>query len=119
MTTKSPPHPTDQDAPIEVEVIEIDGEIPRPPVVAAGTAGLRRLDPWDEARPAGESGTRRFQATWQGWPVRTRTLHPLWWPLLLIAGAMLVFLVLTLGLLLAVGIGVFRLIRALLRALLG
>ena len=90
----------DSDPVIEAEVLEIDGKAPPPP-----------RDPAARATPSGP------WTDWQRWPGQVRTIHPLWWPVILVVGGVLLFLILTVGLAVAVLVTLFRLIRAVLRAL--
>ncbi len=100
---------------IEAEVLEIDGKVPPPPLAnARPSATLRRSDDDDEP---GQAARARPWAEWQRWPGQARTLNPLWWPVILVVGSLLLGLLLTLGLFVAIIIAIFRLLRALLRAL--
>jgi hypothetical protein len=85
---------------IEVEVVEVDGVAPVP----APT-------PPDEAEH--RSGWR----DWRGWQGRVRTLDSRWWPLWVLLGGIALFLLLTLGLVIAVVYVAVRLVSRLLRAL--
>ncbi len=89
MTSESPA--------IEVEVVEIDGAVP-----TATFAGA-------EASPV--------RPAWQDWQGRVRTLDRRWWPLWVVLGAIVIVLLLTVGLLLGIVIGFFRLVRGGLRAI--
>ncbi len=85
---------------IEVEVIEVDG--------------VARVNPApEEAGDAGGDGWR----DWRGWQGRVRTLDARWWPLWVVLGGIAVFLLLTLGLVIAVVYIVIRLVSRGLRAL--
>jgi hypothetical protein len=92
----------DPDPILEAEVLEIDGKAPPIP------------DP--SARPSPTRGSASWK-NWQHWPGQVRTIHPLWWPVILVAGGILLFLILTLGLVVAVLVTIFRILRSLLRAL--
>jgi len=95
---------------IEVEVVEIDGAAPPPPRDLGAMPAAGRSD--DDDSPTGHPWTN-----WQRWPGQVRTLHPLWWPLLLVIGGIALALLLTVGLCLVVMLIIYRLIRGLLRAL--
>ena len=98
----------DDEPAIEVEVLAIDGAAPPPPRPASATT--------DEPYHANvESG--RTWSHGQKWPGHVRQMHPLWWPLLIIGGGILLVLFLTAGLVLGILVAVFRIVRSLLRAL--
>ena len=101
--------PQDREPAIEVEVLEIDGAAPPPPRAASGA--LDGIDDGDDSRP-GHSWTN-----WQRWPGQVRTLHPLWWPVLIVGGGILLAGFLALGVLLGVLFIIYRIVRGLLRAL--
>ncbi|MCX6878059.1 MAG: hypothetical protein NTW21_30245 [Verrucomicrobia bacterium] len=96
---------TDNEPPIEVEVLEIDGVAPPKPRAADG------ID------PDGESAAGHAWTNWQRWPGQVRHLHPLWWPVLVVGGGLLLVIILTLVLILGTLLVIFRIIRNLLRAL--
>ncbi|MEI7909826.1 MAG: hypothetical protein WCK77_09345 [Verrucomicrobiota bacterium] len=98
----------DNEPAIEVEVVEIDGAAPPPKPVA----GAMRDPDGDD-----ESGGRQKWTNWQGWPGQVRTLHPLWWPLLIVAGGAVLALVLTIGVLAMLLLLAYRIVRGVLRAL--
>ena len=98
----------DDEPAIEVEVIEIDGSAPVPKAAAAAGS-----DPDDDSA-RGQTWTN-----WQRWPSQARNLHPLWWPVLIVAGGILLAVFLTAGLLLGVLFVIYRIVRDLLRALFG
>ncbi|KAB2638036.1 MAG: hypothetical protein DVB26_08660 [Verrucomicrobia bacterium] len=102
--------PRDNEPAIEVEVLEIDGAAPPPPrdPAAAALAGIDI----DDTSPPGHSA-----ANWQRWPGQIRTLPAWWWPLLIIGGTFLLVVMLTLGVLAAALLLVYRMVRGLLRAL--
>ncbi len=102
----------DDEPAIEVEVLEIDGAAPPPPRDADGNPDMLYQDD-DDAE------ARRTWAGWQNWPGQVRTLHPLWWPLLVVGGGFVLALFLTLGLCLGVLFVAYRIVRGLLRALFG
>ena len=102
--------PRDNEPAIEVEVIEIDGAAPPPPRDPA-SAMARIHDDDDDASPHPTS------ANWHGWPGQLRSLPAWYLPLILIGAAILLGLVLTLGVLVAALILIFRTVRGLLRAL--
>jgi hypothetical protein len=101
--------PHDDEPAIEVEVIAIDGAAP-PPATGAAAADARHPDDATSA-PA--------WAHWQGWPGQVRRLHPLWWPVLIVGGGILLVIFLTAGLCAALLFTVYRIVRGLLRALFG
>jgi len=102
--------PRDEEPAIEVEILEIDGAAPPPPRnPATGLTGMHG--------DAHESSPSHPSANWQGWPGQIRTLPAWCWPLLIVAGALLLGLVLVLGVLAAVVVLIYRIIRGLLRAL--
>jgi hypothetical protein len=98
----------DDEPAIEVEVIEIDGVVPPPKSAAA-----------DGSYPDDESANSQTWTHWQSWPSQARNLHPLWWPVLIVAGGILLAVFLTAGLLLGVLFVIYRIVRDLLRALFG
>jgi hypothetical protein len=101
----------DSDPVIEAEVIEIDGKVPLPPDPNARTSrSLRRDAEADDEAPTGNTWP-----SWQRWPGQVRTLHPLWWPVLIVAGIILLSLLIVLGLCAAVVVVIFRILRALFR----
>lgn len=105
----------DPDPVIEAEVLEIDGKVPPPPDPnARSSAALRR-----EAGNEDERNGAHPWTNWQRWPGQVRTLHPLWWPVLIVVGTVLIGLLLTLGVCFVIIVGIFRFIRAILRALFG
>lgn len=85
---------------IEVEVVEVDGVVP-----AAAN------DPAPEPRAQPE------WRDWRGLQGRVRTLDARWWPLWAVLGIIALFLLLTLGVVIAVVYLVLRLISRMLRAL--
>jgi hypothetical protein len=85
---------------IEVEVVEVDGVVP-----AAA----------DE--PAPESRVQPEWPDWRSLQGRVRTLDARWWPLWGLLGMVALFLLLTLGLVIAVVYLMVRLISRMLRAL--
>ena len=106
--------PRDNEPAIEVEVLEIDGEAPPPPRDPASS--MARIHDDDDDNDSGPS-PNPTSANWHGWPGQLRTL-PAWsLPLLIIGGAILLGLVLTLGVLVAALILIYRTVRGLLRAL--
>ena len=82
--------------PIEVEVIEVDGETPPQPPSPRGSA----------ARQTGFG--------WQGIFTRFARLDRRWWPLWVLLGAIGAVIFLTVGLVVIVGVVVLRAIRGLL-----
>ncbi len=113
-----PHHPSDPGETIEAEVLEIDGQAPPPATGRGPDAGLRPTDfnPFadDDGSSARDPSGR---PAWQSWQGNIRGISPIWWPLLLIAGAVLLFLLLTVGLVLGVFFLIVRTIARLLRAL--
>jgi len=100
----------DNEPAIEVEVIEIDGA-PPPPKPSTGAAdGIYHEDD----SPGGHAWTN-----WQRWPAQARHLHPLWWPLLIVGGGILLVAFLALGVCLGILVAIYRIVRGLLRALFG
>jgi len=99
----------DNEPAIEVEVLEIDGAAPPPPKDPAG-ASDRGTD--DDDSPSGHTWTN-----WQRWPGQVRTLHPFWWPVLIVGGGIALAVILTLGVCAAVLVVIWRIVRALLRTL--
>jgi hypothetical protein len=87
---------------IEVEVVEIDGLAPIAPQVQA-----------EESRVSGD------WQDWRQWQGKVRTLDSRWWPLWAFLGIIAVFLLLTIGLVIAVIFVIFRLIAKILRAIFG
>jgi hypothetical protein len=86
---------------IEVEVVEVDGVAP---VVT---------------RPRPSDGPARGNpAAWRGWEGRVRKLDSRWWPLWVFLGIIAVFLLLTVGLVVAVVFVITRLCLKLIRAVL-
>lgn len=88
---------------IEVEIVGEDAEAP---IVSRAEAedggGGRRDDEWRE---------------WRHWQGRAKTLDLRWWPLWVVLGTIAVFLLLTLGLVIAVVYGVLKLVGRVLRML--
>ncbi|MGC4013780.1 MAG: hypothetical protein QM755_04570 [Luteolibacter sp.] len=79
--------------PIEVEVLEVDGVAPQPPV--------------DEAPP---EQTQSWQRAWQG---RVKQLDARWWPLWVFLGIIAVFLLLTVGVVVGVLLLVVKIVGGL------
>jgi len=98
----------DDEPPIEVEVLEIDGAAPPPPRDTAGVPEELYQD--DDSAP-GHAWTN-----WQRWPGQARQLHPFWWPVLIVGGFVLLALFLTVGLVLGVVFLLLRIVRNLFRA---
>jgi hypothetical protein len=94
---------------IEVEVLEIDGSTPPPPRPPPDP--LADDDAQDDSR-SGQSWTN-----WQRWPGQVRMLHPLWWPVLIVGGGILLAVFLTIGLCAAALLVIYRIVRGLLRGL--
>ena len=69
-------------------------------------------DDGDDEASGGQKWTN-----WQRWPGQVRTLHPLWWPVLIVGGGILLAVVLTIGALAAALLLVYRIVREVLRAL--
>jgi hypothetical protein len=85
---------------IEVEVVAIDGATPpaRPEVRADSTP----RQPWND---------------WQNWQGQVRRLDARWWPLWVVLGAVVVFLLLTVGVFLGILFLILRVIRGILRTI--
>jgi hypothetical protein len=101
---------------IEVEVVEIDGAAP---IVAQSRSRPRTdtdMDFDDEASPTSQGFRGR---DWQQWQGRIRTLNSRWWPLWVLLGIIAVFLLLTLGVVIAAIYLVLRVIRKILRLITG
>ena len=108
-------HDPDPDPVIEVEVIEIDGKVPPPPNLNARPAtSLRRGAEDEDASSSGHPWTN-----WQRWPGQARNLNPLWWPVLIVGGGILLVVFLTVGLALGVLFVIYRIVRTVLGALFG
>ena len=88
---------------IEVEVVEIDGLAP---VVA-------------QARAGESPQTHRDWQDWRQWQGKVRTLDSRWWPLWVLLGIIALFLLLTLGLVIAVVYLIVRVCRKIIRAIVG
>jgi len=88
---------------IEVEVVEIDGIAPVP-----------HVDPEPEQDPRQQGWN-----DWQNWQGKVRQLDIRWWPLWVVLGIVVVFLILTVGIVLGVIYGIYRIIIGFLRAILG
>lgn len=91
---------------IDVEVVEIDGVPPAPPAASY---------PYESER----AGARRSREDWRQWQGRVRQLDMRWWPLWLFLGIIALFLILTVGVAAAILMIIFRIIRGILRAILG
>lgn len=81
---------------IEVEVVEIDGITPVPV---------------SHPHPEEEDPRQRGWNDWQSWQGRARQLDMRWWPLWVLLGIVLVFLLLTVGVVLGVIFLIYRIIR--------
>jgi len=86
---------------IEVEVVEIDGLAPATP--------REKEHPGDAPPPQWQD--------WRQWQGRARRLDLRWWPLWLLLGIIALFLLLTVGLFVAVLLLILRLLRGLWTAL--
>jgi hypothetical protein len=93
---------------IEVEVVEIDGAAP----IVAQSRPRTDMDFGDEASPTSQGFRGR---DWQQWQGRIRTLDSRWWPLWVLLGIIAVFLLLTLGVVIAAIYLILRVIRKFLR----
>jgi hypothetical protein len=102
--------PHDDEPAIEVEVIAIDGVTPAPHQTTGGAVGVHHSH--DGSAPS------HTWTAWQRWPSLARHLHPLWWPVLIVGGCILLVLILTTILVFGILAAIYRLIRGLLRALL-
>lgn len=90
----------DEEPILEAEVVEIDG-------VAV------------EARPQAEA-TQRQQSRrvdWQSWQGKIRVLDKRWMPLWIVLGVIALFLLVTVGLLVAVFVFLFMIVKTILRAI--
>ena len=90
---------TNESQAIEVEVLEIDGEV-----------------------PAAKAESRVDQETrqpWQNWQGRVRQLDARWWPLWVFLGVIAVALMLTVGVFIGIIFLIFKIIRGVIRALIG
>ena len=90
---------TNEPQAIEVEVLEIDGAQPPAPFVP-------REDPAAQRQPP-----------WQNWQGRVRQLDARWWPPWVILGAIMIFLILTVGVVIGILMVVFRIIRGIIHAI--
>ena len=105
----------DNEPPIEVEVIEIDGAAPPPPGHTPVTsAAIEAGDDDDDDLRSGHTWTN-----WQRLPGQARMLHPLWWPVLVVGGGILLAVVLTIVACVAVLLVIYRIVRGIFRALFG
>ena len=84
---------------IEVEVVEIDGITPVPQPEVRADSPPRQ--PWND---------------WQNWQGQVRRLDSRWWPLWVLLGAVVVFLLLTVGVFLGIVFLILRTLRGILRA---
>ena len=101
--------PRDNEPAIEVEVLEIDGAAPPPPRDRASTlTGIATTN--DEVPPGPPP------ANWH-WPTQPRTPPARWWPVFIVGGPILLAALLPLAVLVAVLLLIYRIIKALLRAL--
>jgi uncharacterized membrane protein len=84
---------------LEAEVVEIDG-------VAV------------EARPQAEAtqGQQSRRVDWQSWQGKIRVLDKRWMPLWIVLGVIALFLLVTVGLLVAVFVFLFMIVKTILRA---
>jgi hypothetical protein len=89
---------------IEVEIVAIDGIAP--PVKVENQAS------------SSPHSSERGRPQWQQWGGRVRQLDSRWWPLWVILGVIVVFLLLTVGLVLGIVFMMFRILRGIVRALL-
>lgn len=95
---------------IEVEVVEIDGAAP---IVAQSRPRADTDMNFDDAASPTSQGFRGRD--WQQWQGRVRTLDSRWWPLWVLLGIIAVFLLLTLGVVIAAIYLILRVIRKILR----
>lgn len=84
---------------IEVEVLEIDGVAPAPPM-----ENPQSQADWQD---------------WRQWGGRVRRLDSRWWPLWVVLGLIALVLALTVGLVLGVVFLIFRIIGKIIRAVFG
>lgn len=99
---------------IEVEVVEIDGAAP---IVAQPRSRPDTGMNFDDEASPGSQGFRG--PDWQHWQGRIRTLDNRWWPLWVLLGIIAVFLLLTLGVIIAAIYLVLRVIRKIIRLITG
>ncbi|MBN8456792.1 MAG: hypothetical protein J0M04_03035 [Verrucomicrobia bacterium] len=113
-----PHHPSDPGETIEAEVLEIDGQTPPPPAPDHHSgSSLRPADFNPFHDPDDRTHDPSGRPAWQSWQGNIRGISPIWWPLLLIAGAVLLFLLLTIGLVVGALFLIIRTIARLIRAL--
>lgn len=87
---------------IEVEVVEIDGVAPP-----------AKFESRHETPPSGQ------RQEWRQWQSRIRKLDSRWWPLWVVLGTIAVFLLLTFGVVIGVLFVIAKIVRGILRAILG
>jgi hypothetical protein len=90
---------------IEVEIVEIDGIAPP-----------AKFDSPDGSSP---DSSGREQPKWKQWSGRVQQLDSRWWPLWVIFGVIVVFLLLTVGLFLGIIFVIFLALRGIARAIFG
>ncbi len=95
---------------IEVEVVEIDGAAP---IVAQSRPRADTDMNFDDETSPSSQGFRGRD--WQQWQGRVRSLDSRWWPLWVLLGIIAVFLLLTLGVVIAAIYLILRVIRKILR----
>lgn len=88
---------------IEVEVVEIDGIAPVP---------VSHPEPEEDPRQQGWND-------WQNWQGKVRQLDMRWWPLWVLLGIIVIFLILTVGIALGVIYGIYRIIVGILSGIAG
>lgn len=93
---------TNEPQAIEVEVVEIDGVAPP-----------AKFESRHETPPP-----RQWQ-DWQQWQGRIRKLDSRWWPLWVILGTIAVLLLLTFGVVIGILFVIAKIVRGVLRAILG
>jgi hypothetical protein len=93
-------HMTQEPQAIEVEVVEIDGITPTPGPEVRTDPPPRQ--PWND---------------WQNWQGQVRRLDARWWPLWVVLGTVVVFLLLTVGVVLGILFLILRIIRGILRTI--
>lgn len=90
---------------IEVEIVEIDG-------IAASAK-------FDNPDASALDSSGREQPRWKQWSGRVYQLDRRWWPLWMILGVIVVFLLLTVGLFLGIISVIFLVLRGIARAIFG
>jgi hypothetical protein len=111
-----PARPSSPETPIEVEVIEIDGQAPPPP--GSTQQAQSALRSWDGEDGGGDGSASGSPFIWHLPDLTRRRIHPFWWPFILVAGAILLGLALTVGLAAFIVFLILRTIIRIIRAIL-